>query len=469
MRVLGAVSLCAMLGACAFSPQVERFGVEYNSALAGMNNEQTLLNILRARDGMPTHFTSVSQFRGNINLTATASVNGQLRGEGLTQAIASGLSNTTATTASTTTNVSATPSTTTVASTVTTPVMNSSTTSTIAEGVDLYTPQLSGQIVSGSAFDVAVFDSQKFFQGITNSIPFSTIDTLLNRGMDNRVLAALAIARVDFRIDVAGYGHARGDTIATVINDASDAQSAEFARFLNCYELASAPAEPANLVAISRLTRGADGNPAPIALDKVTVIDGERFGLSSSAGIGSDPADDAHIFLTRLTGPRRIPRLSPRSLELCTSPGDRIANVPLAGGGQMTVAVPANPSADAIYLGNGRAALYSNADRALHDVPVVMEITFRSPEGLFNYLGAYLRQDPRTRINIDGQPLFSIADGRNRDALAQANYRGRYYSLVNDYATGTRNAQIFTLLQQLINLHKDGADRPTAIPVRAIP
>ncbi len=353
---------------------------------------------------------------------------------------------------------------------MTTPVSSGSTTSTIAEGVDVYTPQLSGQIVSGSAFDVAVFDSQKFFQGITTSIPFLTIDTLLNRGMDNRVLVALTIARVDFRIDVAGYGRARGDTIATVINDASDAaQSAEFQRFLNCYELGSAPAEPANLVAISRLTRGADGNPAPIPLDKVTVIDGERFGLSSNAGIGSNPANDEHIFLTRLTGPRRVPRLSPRSLELCTAPGDRIVPVRLESGGEIMVAVPSAPGADAIYLGNGRAALYSTSDRRQRDVPVVMDITFRSPEGLFNYLGAYLRQGSQARIKIDDQPLFSIAERRDRNALAQAHYRGRYYSLVNTSATDTRNAQIFTLLQQLINLHKDGADRPAAIPVRAIP
>jgi hypothetical protein len=80
MRLVATVAACLALGACAYPAQVQRFGVEYNTALAEMNNEQTLLNILRAKDGMPTHFTSVSQFRGNINLTTAASLNGSLRG-----------------------------------------------------------------------------------------------------------------------------------------------------------------------------------------------------------------------------------------------------------------------------------------------------------------------------------------------------------------------------------------------------
>jgi hypothetical protein len=83
---------------------------------------------------------------------------------------------------------------------VTTRVTNVSSVATVVEGVDVYTPQLSGQIVSGTGFDVAVFDTQKFFQGITTAIPFPTIETLLNRGMDNRVVMALTVARVDFRM-----------------------------------------------------------------------------------------------------------------------------------------------------------------------------------------------------------------------------------------------------------------------------
>lgn len=234
MRILAVLALCVSLSACAFPTQVQRFGVEYNAALAEMNNEQTLLNVLRARDGMPTHFTSVSQFRGNINLTASASLNGQLRGSGLTEALASGFSNTAATTNSTTTNVAApgaAPSTSTVATTVGTPVTNGSLTSTRAEGVDLYTPQVSGQLVSGTAFDVAVFDTQKFFNGITSGMQFSTIETLLPLGIDNRVLMQLTIARVDFRLRESYPGHDAGETTQSVVNDPNDADAqADFAR-----------------------------------------------------------------------------------------------------------------------------------------------------------------------------------------------------------------------------------------------
>lgn len=475
MRVLGAIVACAMLGACAFPSHVERFGVEYNTALAGMNNEQTLLNILRARDGMPTHFTSVSQFRGNINLTAAASINSQLRGEGLTQAIASGFSNTTATTASTTTNMAApgaAPSTSTVAGTVLTPVATGSTTSTVAEGVDLYTPQVTGQLVTGTGFDVAVFDTQKFFQGITTAIPFPTLETLLNQGIDNRVITALTVARVDFRASEARFGYSKGEIAAFVINDPTrPSEAREFAKFVNCYELGAGivPAEATNVVALSRITRGSDGKPVPLALDKVTLIDGQKVGLSAKEGIGSDPAKDDQIFLTRLTADKRVARLSQRSLQACTFAGDVIRKVKLPDSKELTVAVPSAPSPRPIYLGEGFLLVYDPVGKVLAPLPVDLELTLRSPEGLFRYLGAYLRDDNGATINIDGQPLFSITAGPDQDALAEARYRGKVYSLVNQRGAGTRNAQIFTLLQQLINLHKEATERPTAIPVRAIP
>lgn len=470
MRVLATIGLCAALGACAFPKHVERFGVEYNSALAGMSNEQTLLNILRARDGMPTHFTSVSQFRGNINLTGVASLNGQLRGEGLTQAIVSGFTNTSATTASTTTVVSApggSPSTTVLGSTVTTPVTSGSTTSTIAEGVDLFTPNVSGQIVSGTNFDVAVFDTQKFFQGITAAVPFSTIETLLHQGIDNRVLALLTIARVDFR--VSEPNNRLGETILSVVNDPGNpAAAARFSAFAQCYELGSGlvAGETANLVAMSRVTKGGDGKAVPLPLDKVMLIDGEKFALSGD-GIGSDPAGDDKIFLTRRE--KRVARLSRRSPGECQTAKDKLVDLQLDGGRKITVPVPTDPNdaPNPLYLGNNKVAVH--ADGGLRQIPVIMEVTFRSPEGMFRYLGAYLQYDKGTNITVDGEPLFSVADGRNRDALAQAHYRGRNYSLVNDPGTGIRNAQIFTLLQQLINLHKEATDRPTVIPVRAIP
>lgn len=474
MRVLVTVGLCAALGACAFPKHVERFGVEYNSALAGMNNEQTLLNILRARDGMPTHFTSVSQFRGSINLTGSASLNGQFRGEGLTQAIVSGFNNTSATTASTTTVVSAPgapPSTTVLGSNVTTPVTSGSTTSTIAEGVDLITPNVSGQIVSGTNFDVAVFDTQKFYQGITNSIPFSTVETLLHQGIDNRVVALLTIARVDFRVREPGAGFAKGETILTLVNDPADEDEASrFAAFVRCYELGAGmmPGEAANLVAMSRVTHGPDGKPVALPLDKVMLIDGEKFALSGE-GLGSDPAADKEVFLTRLKGDKRVPRLSRRDAAKCATDRENVVPVTLRGGKAIEIVVPKDPN-DAtkpIYLGDGVVAIYAN--RRVEEVPVIMEVTFRSPEGLFRYLGSYLRHDRGARLNVGGEPLFDIAEGRNREALAQAHYRGKNYSLVNDPSTGTRNAQIFTLLQQLINLHKEATDRPTVIPVRAIP
>lgn len=471
MRIFATVMLLALLSGCAFSPQVNRFGVEYNTALANMNNEQTLLNILRAREGMPTHFSSVSQFRGTINLTAGASMNAQIKGSGLTDASGSGTSNTTATTNTITTNLAApdaAPSTSTVGSTVVTPVGTTSVMRTIAEGVDLYTPQVSGQIVSGTAFDVDVYDTQKFYQGITNAVPFPTIETFLTEGIDNRALALLTMARVDFRIDKDVTGFPKGTTIRSFLNDPNDPTlSLAFKKFVDCYELGSGtiPRKVTHLVAISRITRGADGKPVPLPIDKITAIDGEKFDFSQEALPGATDRDD-DIYLDRVTAEQRVARLSQRA-QSCKGPDDQIVTAALPNGKRVTVAVPNLPPPDPIYLGEGYALLY--ADNALQQVPVTMEITFRSPEGIFRYLGAYLSNNLGNTIQIDNLPLFSIADGRSADALAQAYYRRKFYSLVNVPGTHDRNAQIFTILQQLINLQKEASERPTTIPVRAIP
>ncbi|MEE4455194.1 hypothetical protein V2S85_26475 [Novosphingobium resinovorum] len=442
-----------------------------------MNNVQTLINILRARDGMPTQFSSVSQFRGNINLTASASVNGQLRGEGLTSVIGATGSDTTVTTNSTTTALSALgaqPSTSIVNSVVTTPVRGTSSSSTIAEGVDLYTPQISGQIVSGTAFDVAVFDTQKFYQGITTALPCPTVETLLRLGMDNRVIEFLSIVQVEFRLKEAAGGRPAGMRILRYVNNPADAEaSKKFATFVECYGLDAGMIESSasNIVAVSRLTRGTDGKTIPLAIDKVTVIDGEKFGLSNKTGIGDDPTGDASLFLTKVSPEKRVPRIFLRpDLKECTVPARGYTlekDFLLSSGAKIDFPRPAAASADAIYIGNGLALLSIQGN--LTEVPVTMDISFRSPEGLYRYIGAYLQFDGGKNVKLDGEPLFEIAEGAPKDALAQASYRGKRYGLVNTPKTGIRNAQIFTLLQQLINLHKEAADRPTAIPVRAIP
>jgi hypothetical protein len=226
MRKIVIVASLLATTACAFPQQVQRFGVEYNTALANMQNEQTLLNVLRARDGMPTHFTSVSQFRGSISLQGGGSLNAQLRGSGLTQTDTNGSTLSNVVTNSTTTGLTAPqalPSTSVVGSTVTTTGTNGSLVSALAEGVDLYTPQITGQIASGTNFDVSVFDTQKFYQGILGDIPFTTVEGFLNQGIDDKLLMYLLVARVDFGLqnDQPGYGK-KGDTILSFSNTLSD-------------------------------------------------------------------------------------------------------------------------------------------------------------------------------------------------------------------------------------------------------
>lgn len=472
MRTIALVGLCGLLGGCAFSGQMQRFGVEYNAALAEMSNEQTLVNILRARDGMPTHFIAVSLFRGSVNLTAGGSLNGQLRGSGLTNAAVTGFSNTVASTASTTTNVvspGALPSTSTVASTVITPVTNGSVTNTIAEGVDLYTPQVSGQIVSGTQMDVAVFDTQKFYQGITTSVPFSTIETFINQGIDRELLARLMIAKIEFRLTEEYPGYPKGKAVLELVNDISDfdPQLHPFSKFLNCYAfgVGVVPKETTNLVAVNRLTQGADGKAVALAIDKVVVADGEKFTLTGK-GITSKPEEDQSVSFARITPAKRVPRFAATRLESCY--GDKLYPFKRLNGEVVNVGLPAdlekNAPPNAIYLDNSEVLLFVNKQQSV--VPVDIEVTFRSTDGLFRYLDAYLRANAN-KPQVGGADLFSVRQSRERNALARAYYRGEHYSLINDLPD-VRNAQIFTMLQQLINLQKEASERPNTIPVRAI-
>jgi hypothetical protein len=68
------VAAAFLLGGCAMTGTVQRMGVEYNTAIAGIANSVTLLNIVRAEHDMPLHYTSVSKMTGTVTVKATTSI-----------------------------------------------------------------------------------------------------------------------------------------------------------------------------------------------------------------------------------------------------------------------------------------------------------------------------------------------------------------------------------------------------------
>jgi len=177
MRKLCAVACVTILSGWAAAGTVQRIGVDYNTAVAGMANEVTLLNVLRAKEHLPIHYTSFSRMSGSLIVTAATSLNSQIRDEA-----------TTSTDLATTT---AAPTGVTVARALT---------EQIVSGGNVYTPQVSGQITTGPSFEIAIYDTQKFYQGVLAPIPFPTIENYLDQGFDNELMTRLLIERIEFRL-----------------------------------------------------------------------------------------------------------------------------------------------------------------------------------------------------------------------------------------------------------------------------
>lgn len=463
MKVWGflATSGALILSGCAFPTHVQRFGVDYNEALASMANEQTLLNVLRASKGMPSHFTSVSRFTGTLAMKASASMNGQLRGTGLTSASADG---TPTKTTNTTQVVNGGNTTTTTAVETTSGFARSA-----VEGVDLYTPQMGGELNSGTTFDVQVFDQQKFYQGILSSVPFSTVELLINQGFERDLVANLLIARVDFYVQDPTTKNKVGAAVATYINDATD--RVRFQKLMDCNRLdvAETRTSDTKLIPIKRLELGTAAGQERLTLAQLSLFDGDKFALSDSAGISANGSTDDAVYVVKPGAKSRIAQLIPRS---CASRPEDEDGVP----------------SQAVYLGEGigLTAVTVKGVTSAQQTPLVMEIVFRSPEGAVRAVGDIVRdlklKRPSTlTVGVCAaatsgtdcagseklrEPIFSLASKRDRTELIGTRFMNEDYSVP---AGAFRSMQVITILQQLINLQKESSDRALSIPVRAVP
>jgi hypothetical protein len=246
------------LGACAFPGVVQRESVEYNTAAADMANQLTLLNIVRAKEHMPIFYTSIARLTGSLQVTASGAFNGQFKTasptdtSSLTNAKTTGNADTMTKGTSTTPTVTNTTynadgsvagsvtnggGTTNTSSTTTGPIANAGTVVTdvmshaVTSGGNLYAPTVGGQVIGGPSFDIQILDTQQFYQGVLQETPFSTVETFLDQGFDDKLLMRLLIERIEFVLhdDMRKDGkkdgvvtrHA-GDLVRVLHNAASD-------------------------------------------------------------------------------------------------------------------------------------------------------------------------------------------------------------------------------------------------------
>ena len=106
-------------------------------------------------------------------------------------------------------------------------------------------------------------------------------------------------------------------------------------------------------------------------------------------------------------------------------------------------------------------------------VDLDMQITFRSTEGLIRFLGDYLHSQevkgrPAETYRLGSRPLFSVATNSPGPDVVSVQLLRKHYSIIADDNL-RENMQVLAIVEQLVNLQKSNADKPTTLPVQVIP
>lgn len=503
---------------------LQRESVEYNSALSGMANQLTLLNILRAKEDLPIYYTTISRVTGEAIVVASGGFNAQLKTASPTNttsetnAITTNSANTltnvggnsasttnaAATTASTTlanttgvasntgpsssianttsstsgstlTSMTGTSSSVTnAASTMATRAITDVGTSAITSGGNIFAPSLTGQLTSGPAFDINILDTQQFYNGVLQEIPFSIVDNYIDQNYDNQLLIRLLVDRFEFvlKSPVPGYNHTAGKVVKILRNVASGTDedgsnlAAHFAYQVACLELEglSEPAEPKPLAPLSRVTLDGDGKAVALKIQELADFDGQKLDIDRA--ISTDSALDKNVLIVRPGSSKRSPHIVLK--KTCAKPVS-ISQSPKEE--ELRDADPKDPPSYWLYKRPGYLTILDDTQRKDVDVPVDVRVVFRSPEGVIKFVGQYLtaaETDPDNTYKFRLAPLFSVSEGHSFRAVVGAEVLGKHY-FIGDDANRRRNMIILGLIEQLVNLQKTAAERPTVLPVQVVP
>lgn len=438
MKAFAALGLLILLGGCALPQTVQRIGVEYNTAVAGMADELALLNIVRAKSGMPLHYTSVSRLSGSVTLKATS---------GLNEAIKFAAPTVTNSSVSTAPGGSTVP--TTVATTATTAVTS---------GGNVLTPTVGGEVDTGPSFDIAILDSKNFYNGILAPVPATTIANFSAQGYDPNVLLGLFAQRIDFKLKdnvdgvlaTNGALAKKGDVVLSV-SDTDKGGRTAFMDTVKCFTLVTTSTDGSMaqvLLPVSRITTDKDGKRLPFALKDVASLDGVSLGLS--APITKDPDNDANINIVR--------------------PSKEAQFVHIESNG--TCVHPDKPPSSVIFTDHNKVMVAAKGkDRILRNVDVdpQVSIIFRSTEGAIRFLGDCLDEakpkDGQRKCIIKDVELFSLGEGDGAAAVT-TQLLGKSYYIAADDRTSLRT---LGLIEQLISLEQSETDKPVTVPIQVIP
>ena len=424
--VLAIAALVALSGCVATRPLGE-MAVDSNRLVAETANEQTLLNILRAKDRMPMHFTSFRVVSGDLSIAASAELGLDLPGDSLSRSFdGDGVP----------------------------------TSREIGERGRSAAPSISAAVESSPGFELAIYDNQEFQNGVLMPVRESVIEYYLQSGWKQDFLTALLVNRVEVT-----FRNPAGEVLGQFGLSNDPDRRGNFGVLVEAIEMIPR-AWPGSTTALIPLADFA-GN---LSLADLEGLDGGRFDIQhlteqDCAVPGVANCRPGAFVVRRTAGARGI---AFRSVE------DEAARA------RMAQLLP--PEAAALVDGRacdqgagevgGQAQLVCPA--AGGSGTVEYDFLLRAPEGILYFLGSYVRCDIDPECEVyrlsDGTKVIEVVEGRSPDALITAHHLGRTYSLTaparGAEAPTHRGSQAVVLVQQLINLQKSAESLPVTSSIR---
>lgn len=148
-------------------PTIESDAIDYNHAIENMSNEVALLNVLRAKEGLPRHYTSISAIQGDLEFTAAGEIGSVLQHGSARQR-----------------------------TTATLPAAAEQLVRTT--GADTYSPKISASVATSPNFTVSVLETDEFYKGILGPIKPEIIATYVSQGWSGPFLAHTLIEAIEF-------------------------------------------------------------------------------------------------------------------------------------------------------------------------------------------------------------------------------------------------------------------------------
>ncbi|CAO1654817.1 hypothetical protein [Parasphingorhabdus sp. NYA22] len=455
-QIVSMLLVSSLLTGCAFNEQLHGVAVNHNKLVADTANEITLLNIVRAKNRQPMHYTSMKTLRGNMSVSTTASL-----GAGIVEQ--------------------------TIGSTFTDPGTPFSgnlreTSRTMNNGPETFSPSLAANIATNPNFEISIYDNKAFQSGIMTPVSLGLFKYFLSNGWPEDYLAQLFVERIDF------YDLSNGSNIGDLDNDPDQYEKHEaFLAFLQQYNLAivSKKIDPTALFPLSKL-EGA------LSLKDISVLDGKNFDIGSSGGVTSVHRKNGSQDLIGFVPEDQL-SLIDRPAYVCLddknlNPDDEFQKQVISE----AKAKSANGKSKKEQIFPSRSFGFSDVDEKARFVTiselgpicyfdrkgVYVEVsapivTIRSPDGILYYLGEYIREQ-ESRGSHDEKVIAVYTEGSNKKPLISTVYRGQRHFIAEDalHVPGAsskkpkdRSAQTLGLVQQLINLHKSAEDLPAASSV----